>query len=311
MADTKARSLIEQGLQPIDIGDDPLLTDLLNLIRQQYAASLAAVLIYGSYRRGKRDTLLDFYLLLDDYRELPRRWHGPACKVLPPNVYHIHIGQGAEAVYAKCAVLTIARFQHAMHSDFHSYFWARFAQPCGVLYCRDPAANGRLADSCLAAAKTFLRRALPLMPQKFVTAELWREGLRRTYQCELRSESEQHIEALLTASSDYFAQISIALADGDLGYESCVDGGFTHVAGRKAHLVAAVNWGLRRLQGKFLSATRLFKAALTFDDALAYLLWKIERHSGIQAVASARQHRFPLLFAWPLLWRLYRQGAFR
>lgn len=60
-----ARNLINQRLQPIDAGDDPVLVDLLKLIQQQYGAGLAAVLIYGSYTRGKRDTLLDFYLLLD------------------------------------------------------------------------------------------------------------------------------------------------------------------------------------------------------------------------------------------------------
>jgi len=27
--------------------------------------------------------------------------------------------------------------------------------------------------------------------------------------------------------------------------------------------------------------------------------------------ASARQRRYPLIFAWPLAWRLYRLGAFR
>ena len=42
-----ARSLIEQQLQPIDREYDPVLTDLLKLIQQQYDSSLAAVLIYG------------------------------------------------------------------------------------------------------------------------------------------------------------------------------------------------------------------------------------------------------------------------
>jgi len=60
-----------------------------------------------------------------------------------------------------------------------------------------------------------------------------------------------------------------------------------------------------------LSTLRLAKAAFTFDGALEYLLWKIHRHSGIYLQPTPRQVRFPLLFAWPLLWRLWRQGAFR
>lgn len=307
-----ARSLVKKNLQPINTGDDPVLAQLLELIHQQYGDTLAAVLIYGSYTRGKRDTLLDFYLLLDGYQKMPRRWHALACRVLPPNVYHIHIGAGAEAVYAKCAALSLNRFQQAMRRDFHSYFWARFAQPCGLLYCRDPDAKQQLVDAFAVAARTFVRRTLPLMAADFSAIELWREGLRRTYQCELRSENPQHIEALLGASGDYFERMTAALADGELGYEASPTGaGFSHQAGRRASRLTKASWGVRRVQGKLLSAARLIKAALTFDDGLAYLLWKLERHSGIQAEASARQHRFPLLFAWPLLWRLYRQGAFR
>ena len=56
---------------------------------------------------------------------------------------------------------------------------------------------------------------------------------------------------------------------------------------------------------------RLFKAAFTFNDPLEYLLWKIERHTDIYIKPSQRQLKHPLVFAWPLLWKLYRRGAFR
>ena len=65
------------------------------------------------------------------------------------------------------------------------------------------------------------------------------------------------------------------------------------------------------IRDRVLSVGRLVKGALTFDDALDYILWKVERHSGVRVEASARQHRYPLIFAWPLVWRLYRRGAFR
>ena len=56
---------------------------------------------------------------------------------------------------------------------------------------------------------------------------------------------------------------------------------------------------------------RIFKAALTFDGALDYLLWKIKRHSGVYIEPSDLQRKVPLIFAWPLLIRLWRKGAFR
>ena len=65
------------------------------------------------------------------------------------------------------------------------------------------------------------------------------------------------------------------------------------------------------MMGKLLSFSRLFKSAFTFDDPVDYLLWKIERHSGVRETATPLQHRYPLIFAWPLVWRLYRKGAFR
>ena len=75
--------------------------------------------------------------------------------------------------------------------------------------------------------------------------------------------------------------------------------------------LSSLTWWLRRIQGKLLSVLRLSKAALTFNEPLQYLLWKIERHTGIYIEPTPRQLRYPLIFAWPLLWKLRRRGAFR
>ena len=55
---------------------------MLSQIKQRYGQGLLAVLIYGSYLRGKRDTLLDFYVLLDSYSSVPKAWQGLACQSL-------------------------------------------------------------------------------------------------------------------------------------------------------------------------------------------------------------------------------------
>ena len=70
-------------------------------------------------------------------------------------------------------------------------------------------------------------------------------------------------------------------------------------------------WAVRKLAGKTLSLLRIMKSALTFDDPVDYALWKVERHSGVAVTATERQKRYPLIFAWPLVWRLYRQGALK
>ncbi|MBW1980227.1 MAG: hypothetical protein JRJ12_03315, partial [Deltaproteobacteria bacterium] len=56
---------------------------------------------------------------------------------------------------------------------------------------------------------------------------------------------------------------------------------------------------------------RLLKAAFTFEDGLEYVLWKIERHSGVKVEVSRRLQQHPLLAAAVLSWRLYRRKAFR
>ena len=114
----------------------------------------------------------------------------------------------------------------------------------------------------------------------------------------------------------------------DVGFYSallriCADGQFLQVqsdsAGQDTYSVhtpdasslARWSWGWTIALGKLLSVARLVKGAVTFNDPIDYMLWKIERHSGIRLEASDRQRRYPLLFAWPLAWRLFRLGAFR
>ena len=53
------------------------------------------------------------------------------------------------------------------------------------------------------------------------------------------------------------------------------------------------SWWLRRFQGKILSTLRILKATLTFDGALEYLLWKIQRHSGIYIQPTELQRKYP------------------
>ena len=59
---------------------------------------------------------------------------------------------------------------------------------------------------------------------------------------------------------------------------------------------------------KTLALARLLKAFLTFEGALDYGAWKLERHSGERLTITPRLRRFPWLFVWPELWRLWRAG---
>lgn len=296
-----------------DTGLEPLLDE----IKQKHGDALLAILVYGSWLRGKRDTMLDFYVLVDNYRTLDSVWQGWMCSLLPPNVYHIHhktdeTQTPGHELRAKYALLTLDRFQRAMKHDFHSYFWARFAQPCEVLYVRDDATQAVLTDAFDSASATFMRRVLPAMGDSFTSNELWTSGLSLTYQCELRTESNKRGESIYEFNPAYYDHVTNAFAQQkEMPSNSEAEPLFCNPSSGSARRFASSSWRLRRIQGKLLSMLRLLKAAFTFNEPLEYLLWKIERHTGLYIEPSQRQLNHPLIFAWPLLWKLHRQGAFR
>jgi len=286
---------------------------LLSQIHARFGNGLQAVLIYGSYLRGKRDTLLDFYVFVDDYESMPSRWQAWLVRALPPNVYQISDGSPPDDIRAKYALMTLDQFERAVRDDFHSYFWARFAQPCGILYSRDEGVRNRLVAAICQASVTFAARVAPRLPERFNTKQLWADGLGLTYQCELRSEPGGHAGKLFEYWPEYYRSVTSALAGQGLGFEPDEKGSdhFRNSCDLRARRLSGVSWWLRRVQGKLLSTLRLLKAAATFDGALDYLLWKIQRHSGVFIEPSRLQRRYPVVFAWPLLIRLWRKGAFR
>lgn len=312
--DNRARNLVAQR-----IGDGRALSDeqirvLVDAIRRRHGTGVRAILLYGSYLRGKRDTLLDFYVLLDSYKgNLPRPWHGWANRILPPNVYYLHQRTDTQDARAKYATMRLDRFETAMSNPLDVSFWARFAQPGVLLYSREPSTRERILDAQLNAARTFIRQTLPMLPDRFEAQTLWVRGLSLTYGCELRSEKQDQGLKLFQCNQDYFIALTDALShEGDLSpMAPARTGHYQHrtTPGKRgrAHLF----WGLLRWRNKTISVLRLAKATATFDDPLDYILWKIARHSGIRVEASERQRRYPLVFAWGLLWQIYRRGGFR
>lgn len=314
---TPLHGLIEAALNRRAHATDPDVVRLLQEIHRRHGDHVAAVLLYGSYLRGKRDTLLDFYVLLDDFAGALPRLQALGNRLLPPNVYYLALseetGGGHGAVRAKYATMTVQQFERGM-SDFHGYFWSRFTQPVGMVQTRDAATAARVVDAVAQAVETFVSRTAPMLEAPFSAKALWQSGLALTYASELRAESEQGIDSVYQHDADHFdAVLRACVESGSDVIVADESGRYRPRAGRSRAPFGATRpgWALRRVQGKGLSVLRLVKAAATFDDPLDYLLWKIERHSGIYLEPTARQRRHPLLFAWPLLWRLYRRGAFR
>jgi hypothetical protein len=298
---------------------EPQIAAITNLTLARYGQNACAVLFYGScLRRGyQEDDIVDLYLIVDRY------WHGSISRLsgflnwlLPPNVVYLETKFGAGMVRAKCAIISLRDFERGVSGQwFHSYMWARFAQPCRLAYVRNSDVTEKILGALDGAVKTMVREVRPLITSSFDSASLWRRALEETYRAELRSERPARAWELVNDNLERYGKISALLWEaGTLERDSGNSTSGLQYLPRSSflqRLAARFKWFLRRIAGKILSVLRLMKAAFTFDDGAVYILWKIERHSGVSVDLSDWQRRHPILASTTLFWRLYRKGAFK
>lgn len=295
----------------------PAVERMVAEIRRRHPRSIAAILFYGSCLRRNEPTdgVLDFYVLVDDYRDFYRSWlPALANALLPPNVFYVECPWDDGRLRAKYAVISLRQFCHgtSRHS-LQASLWARFAQPARLVAARDAAASTAVERAASEAVVAMVEAALPLLPDSFTPAELWKTAFQATYGAELRSEGPARAIELYDADrARYDALTPLALAVAGRAADRSEGGQVLRV-----DLPAAVRrrglrqWRVRRPLGKLLNMLRLVKGALTFSGGVDYILWKVERHSGVRIAASAWQRRHPLLAAPILAWRIYRRGGFR
>lgn len=292
---------------------------LSDALRAKHGAPTIATLFYGSCLRpptpdalgpgGADERLYDFYLLVDDLRAA----NGSSLRafgnrVLPPNVYFLQTPFGSGTVRCKYAVLTLAQFAEGCSARyFHNYFWGRFAQPAAVAFARDEDTRVAIDAALAEAVATLIGRAAPLLDAPFAPADLWTRAFAESYRCELRPETPERAGQIYRADATRYDAITA---------DALTAAGLPVVAtGDRLMPVfdagARRSWALRRVVGKTFNVLRLIKASTTVADGIDYILWKIERHSGVKTALSPWQRRHPLLAAPRLAWKLYRQGAFR
>jgi len=267
--------------------------DLVHTILDQ-RTGIRAILFYGSgyWREPQADTVFDFYVLIDSYREFDKRLsHALFGHLLPPNVYFLQ----TDDARCKYAVIRLDQFVRATAGQsIHSQIWARFAQPCCMLYASDVQVRTQVVAALAQAVITFHEQTLPLLSARDTTANaIWVRGLTQTLGNEWRSESSDRAQEIYCASREQFdarTELAVPLS-------------------RRGQTV--VTTGFRRVIAKLVYFLQLTKAVFTFDGGVDYALYKIERQSGVRLEASDFQRRHPLLSAWPLVWKAWRAGALR
>ncbi|MBK1670366.1 hypothetical protein CKO28_20285 [Rhodovibrio sodomensis] len=278
---------------------------------------VVGVLFYGSslWAPGRAD-LIDLYLLVDTPSATG---FGPVLaglnRLLPPNVIYLETTacQDGTPVGAKVAVVTWTQFARGTAGRSATpAIWARFAQPCRLVYARDEATRSAILDALTAATVSFHRKLLGILPDHTTPHDLWQAGLTETYARELRSEAPARARAIvaaggtaLTARTPTAIRCLSPLAS--LSGDGRVRVHLTRWQRGRAQLASQV----ARPAGKVLSLARAIKATFTFDGGVDYVCAKIERHSGVAVRPTPFQRRHPLIGGWPLLWRIYRAGGLR
>jgi hypothetical protein len=287
-------------------------------IRERVGPGAGAVLFYGScLRRATAEGVFDFYVLVDDYRRANLSaglaW---ASQRLPPSVFYLELPAAPAPLRAKYALISLRDFARgAAPGGFRTGIWARFCQPSVAVFARDREAHEAAAQACAAAVLTAVVTVTPLLEHPVTPAEFWRAVFAQTYRCEMRPESPAAVESLVAADpARYERVLRVALAvleaRGALRVEWDA-GRFSPAQSAGAGARARRAWRRHVPLAKLAYVAQLFKTAFTFGDWLPYALWKLERHTGSRIPYTERQRRHPLIFGWPLLFRVLRGGLLR
>lgn len=296
----------------------PGVSALVEAARAQHGESVRAVLFYGSCLQTGNvyDGLSDLYLLVDDYRSaFNGRTLAFLNSLLPPNVFYLEVPFQGRILRAKYAVLTLADFRKGTERWFHSYLWGRFSQKCGLIYVQDDLVARQVHEALASAVMTFVVRTLPQLENSFTARELWARGLSLSYRSELRTEQSDGAVRLFDIDPEYYQKLtSVALAATPFVVAANTEATphrYQVQISPETRRLNSVAWRTRALQGKILSVLRLLKGLLTFKGGVDYILWKIERHSGVRVEVGPYLRRVPPLAICVIFWRLFRQGAFR
>lgn len=259
----------------------------------------AAVFLYGSgisvsANEDPTTILFDYYVIVKDYRSaVANPLLRFAARALPPNVYYFEDDSSAGTLRAKYALLSIDALETLVSKQtFHSYFWARFAQPMRLVVCPDNW-RARLVAAVRRSIETFLQNAQGLAGDPCDWRAVWLAGMNASYRAELRAEAPGRAEKLIESYGDWPMRVAA------FGLDPAA------TPSARAHLA----WRARAVIGGLLSVARLLKATATFQGGLDYIAWKVKRHAGIDVAVEPWERRLPFLAAPFVAMRYYRLRA--
>ena len=282
--------------------------------RDLHGSSLRSILFYGSCQRAESpEGVLDLYLLTESNRAFhSSKLMAGLNYAIPPNIYFYSLTHAGEALRAKVAAIALGQFGQSCRDETPSAsIWARFCQPAVLLWSADEAAREETIDHIVDALRTAARWAAKLGPTQGTPRDFWVALFLATYRAELRPETADRAVLIYETYAERYDALLTDAWDAEgitwerVGEELRVD------VDAKARASAERRWARRVREGKGISIARVAKGAFTFDGGVDYLLWKIERHSGVSIEPTPWQRRHPFLSSPVLLAKLLREGGLR
>lgn len=283
---------------------------------------VCAVILYGSGLWQAGDNLegvvWDLHVLVDQYSDFDDSLIlAAAGSLLPHNVYYMQDESHEYKTILRCKfnVMRMNQFEdHAKGKSITPQIWARFCQPCRLIYARDEQSQIRVRSALANCVRTFINSALPLTDnqKKCHWKDVWLEGFRHTYLDEWRSEGKDRSDQILNASAQSFKKRLNLLFNDDRVEAYFIDDENIRIGFNPDHLkTQRLKRKVSRPLKKFVALMRLMKASFTFDNAMEYAAWKIERHSGHRVQLTQFQKKHAILGGAPLLFSLWRKGILK
>jgi hypothetical protein len=288
---------------------------LAQKLAEEMGDQALGVLFYGScLRTGDGAGLMDFYILTKD-----AKGYGPgviargAHRAVPPFVRYYKCQYEGAQVHAKVAIITLSRFAAlAKHEAMDISIWARFAQPCALIYVRNEAVRERVHVAIREAIKTAISWAVCFGPETGKPGAYWRALFRATYAAELRIEDASRADLIVELAAQRYDDLFLpAMMAAGFSPAKNDDGDYVVPMSDAQRRRQKRHWILRRLASKSTNLLRIFKGAITFEGRADYVAWKIERRTGITLDLTDWQRAHPLLAAPQILAQMRRKGAFK
>jgi hypothetical protein len=155
-----------------------------------------------------------------------------------------------------------------------------------------------------------LHALLPLvlarLDERFALDQFIESLLAISYESERRGFESGRAAALFAVEREHYRRLAREL----LADAGCASAGEAHFIKDRAPSTPPRELARRMRRSRRRALERWPKYLITFDGWIDYALAKLER-AGRHVTLSPRQQRHPLLFAWPALYRLARDGVLR